>query len=75
MEIIKNKIINKIYKMIFNCKNELQINTIKNYIIQAQKMNYISEEEKEVFINLLNNEITKTLNKIDLFYKLDKKYK
>jgi hypothetical protein len=70
MEIIKNKVINKIYKMIFNCKNKLQINTIKNYIIQAEKMNYISKEEKEIFINLLNTETNKTLNKIDLFYEL-----
>jgi hypothetical protein len=74
MEAIKNKVFYRIYKMVFNCKNELQINTIKNYVIQAHKMNYISEKEKDIFIDLLNTEINKTLNKIDLLYKLDKKY-
>lgn len=74
MEVLRNNIIDRIYKMIFNCKNELQINTIKNYIIQAQKMNYISEKEKDILINLLDIEVNKTLNKIDLFYEIDKKY-
>lgn len=72
MEVLRNNIIDRIYKMIFNCKNELQINTIKNYIIQAQKMNYISEKEKNILIDLLNTEVNKTLNKIDLFYEIDK---
>jgi hypothetical protein len=72
MEILRNNIIDRIYKMIFNCKNELQINTIKNYITQAQKMNYISEKEKDILINLLDSEVNKTLNKIDLFYEIDK---
>jgi len=70
MEILRNNIIDRIYRMIFNCKNELQINTIKNYITQAQKMNYISEKEKDILINLLNSEVNKTgfmviLKKID----------
>ena len=72
MEILRNNIIDRIYRMIFNCKNELQINTIKNYITQAQKMNYISEKEKDILINLLDSEVNKTLNKIDLFYEIDK---
>jgi len=68
---MKDKVINRIYKMIFQCKNQNHIRTIENYILQAYKQDIISQEEYNTYIDLLYDNYKKTIVNIDKFHKYD----
>jgi hypothetical protein len=68
---MKDKVIYRIYKMIFQCKNKNHIRTIENYILQAYKQDIISQEEYNTYINLLYDNYKKTIANVDKLYKYD----
>jgi hypothetical protein len=65
---MKDKVIHKIYRMIFQCKNEKHIRTIENYILQAYKQNVISQDEYNTLIELLYDSYKESISNIDRLY-------
>lgn len=68
---MKNIVVYKIYRMIFQCKNQKHIRTIENYILQAYKQNIINEDEYNTLVDLLYDSYKKTIDNIDKLHNYD----
>lgn len=68
---MKDAVIYKIYRMIFQCKNEKHIRTIENYILQAYKQDIISEDEYNTLVDFLYDNYKKTIDNIDKLHNYD----
>lgn len=68
---MKDTVVYKIYRMIFQCKNQKHIRTIENYILQAYKQDHISKDEYNTLIDLLYDSCKKTIDNIDKLHNHD----